>query len=45
MQLNEETECNEPIFNIVIVVKPSGAQVNQERSEQISYGQGESWNS
>jgi hypothetical protein len=33
MQLYEETKRDEPVFDIVIIVKPSGAQVNQERSE------------
>jgi hypothetical protein len=44
MQLDEETKRDESVFNIVIIVKPSGAQVDQERSEQISYGQRKSWN-
>jgi len=45
MKLNEKTKCDESFFDIVIVMKPSSAEINQERSEQISDGQSESWNS
>jgi len=33
MQLYEETKRDKPVFYIVVIVKPSGAEVNQEGSE------------